>query len=351
MPSARSADHASSSRKRRSFRSHAPAAAALVLAVAGALLVGASAAHAAGDPTLSRLIIPDPEPGWSNLSTTETDDFQTQLQTELQTLQSQNQTFTSAVAGWQSPSGNSSDSLVVFLVEAVGGSTQNITAANLASGFCSGATNTNSVATPPIPNVPSSAIATCSDTTESVTVGTATKSNLIEMIASFGTSPLAVSNVEQVVGDQLDALPSSTSGTTTAPAPSSSGGSSGGSNTGIIIGGAGGGGVVVIGGVLAFVLLRRRRSAPATAGAAPVAPTSGPPSPPGVPGHDPWGGADPGWVSSLDVPPTSDHQADALPGSAPGWYPEGGDPETMRYWDGTTFTARKRWNGSAWVDA
>jgi hypothetical protein len=56
-------------------------------------------------------------------------------------------------------------------------------------------------------------------------------------------------------------------------------------------------------------------------------------------------------VSALDAPPTTSHHPDASPGSAPGWYQEGGDTETMRYWDGTTFTARRRWNGSLWVDA
>ena len=359
------------------------AAAGLGLAMSGTQLLGATPAHAAGDPTLNSLIIADPEPGWTNLSTTETNSMQNQIQTEFQRLQTADETFSTAVDGWQSPQGASSDSLVVFLVESVGASTSNMSPGSLVSGFCSGATNVNNVPTSPIPNVPSSAIATCSDTTESVTVGGATKGNLIELISSFGTSPLGESAVEQVVGDQLDALPASTS-SGTKPSGATTSGSGGGSNTAIIIGGAGGGVVVVLGGVLAFVLLRKRRSQASPGGGlhagpgASVDPVSamgfGPPgvhpSPPvgvppvgvqpvgtplpqaeATPSHDPWGGSDPGWVSSLDAPPVTGHHPDASPSSAPGWYPEGGDSETMRYWDGTTFTARRRWNGSLWVDA
>ena len=69
-------------------------------------------------------------------------------------------------------------------------------------------------------------------------------------------------------------------------------------------------------------------------------------------GDDPWGGgADPGWVSPLDSPPVSTPHQDAAQGSAPGWYPEGGDNSLMRYWDGSKFTGRRRWDGSAWVEA
>jgi hypothetical protein len=373
MPSGNPTEDVSAGRGRLS--AVAARAVAVLVAMSAALLIGAAPAHAVGDPNLSKLIISDPEPGWSDLPSTETNNLQTQLQTEFQRLESQNQTYSTAVAGWQSPQGTSSDSLVVFIVESIGGSRQSLPAASVTSGFCSGATNTNSVPTPPIPNVPDSAIATCSDTTQKVTVGTATKGNLIELIASFGSSPLGEPAVEQVVGDQLDALPGSTSSSST---PSSSGG--GGSDAAIIIGGAGGGGVIVVGGVIAFILLRRKRSNVAVAAAGHPAPGSAPPPPglladpalaglpadpgpaghpgdpgltglPDLPGHDPWRVADPGWVSSLDATTPAVHHADASAGSAPGWYPEGGDAETLRYWDGTTFTSRRRWNGSEWVEA
>ncbi len=240
---------------RRRLCSAAVTAAVILLAASGLTIIRATPASAVGDPTLSKLIIADPEPGWSNLPTTETANFETQLQTEFQHLESQNQTFSTAVGGWQSSQGASEDSLAVFLVESIGGPPQSIPATRLAFDFCTGATNVNSVSTPPIPNVPNSAIATCSDTTEKVTVGTATKGNFIELIASFGLSPLTDAAVERVVGDQLVALPGST--TSTSPV--------GGIGTANIVGAAISI-VVVVGGAVAFVLLRRRRSHPATAG-------------------------------------------------------------------------------------
>jgi hypothetical protein len=37
-------------------------------------------------------------------------------------------------------------------------------------------------------------------------------------------------------------------------------------------------------------------------------------------------------------------------GLAPGWQPVAGDPTRIAYWDGTRFTAWKRWDGTDWVD-
>jgi hypothetical protein len=34
----------------------------------------------------------------------------------------------------------------------------------------------------------------------------------------------------------------------------------------------------------------------------------------------------------------------------PGWQPIDGDPTRIAYWDGTRFTAWKRWDGANWVD-
>jgi hypothetical protein len=56
-------------------------------------------------------------------------------------------------------------------------------------------------------------------------------------------------------------------------------------------------------------------------------------------------------MSSLDAPPAAVAQPDATSGSVPGWYPEGGNTSVMRYWDGTTFVARRHWNGTAWIDS
>jgi hypothetical protein len=40
----------------------------------------------------------------------------------------------------------------------------------------------------------------------------------------------------------------------------------------------------------------------------------------------------------------------ATRGLAPAWQPVDGDPTRIAYWDGTRFTAWKRWDGANWVD-
>jgi hypothetical protein len=38
------------------------------------------------------------------------------------------------------------------------------------------------------------------------------------------------------------------------------------------------------------------------------------------------------------------------PGTAAGWYPVGPTNNDQAYWDGQTWTARKKWEGAGWVD-
>ncbi len=38
------------------------------------------------------------------------------------------------------------------------------------------------------------------------------------------------------------------------------------------------------------------------------------------------------------------------PGTAPGWYPVGANNNEQAYWDGQSWTARKKWEGAGWVD-
>jgi hypothetical protein len=364
---------------------HLPVAAAVGVALLGTsagLLLSASPASAAGNPTLDKLIISDPESGWSDLSSTETSSLDNSIQTELQAKAASGQTFSTAVEGWQSPDGASTALLVIFLVQATSGSLDT-NATSIASNFCSGATDTTPASTPQIPNISSSAIATCAGGGVNATIGTAIKGSTLTMVASTGSQVLGVSDIEPVVESQLNALPGS--GGSGGSGSSTSGSSS---STGAIVGGIVG--VVVVAGIVIAIvmIMRRRQSGVAVAGAGAPSPPGfgGPPpmggsgfyppnqgvaAPPAAPtqpaptqsapsyvapasssGDDPWGGgADPGWVSPLDSPPVSTPHQDAAQGSAPGWYPEGGDNSLMRYWDGSKFTGRRRWDGSAWVEA
>jgi hypothetical protein len=357
-----------STRRSRCFMVAAGATLALLGTSAG-LLLSTATAMAAGNATLDKMIIADPESGWTSLSSTETSSLASSIETELQSKASSGESFSTAVEGWQSPSGAGVGLLVIFLVQANNGSI-NGSAGSIASNFCNGATNTTPASTPQIPNIDSSAIATCTGGGTNATIGTAIKGSILTMVASTGTQVLGVSDVEPVVSSQLNALP----GGSTGSASSSS------SSTATIIGGV----VIVVvvaGIIVGVILMRRRQSGVAVAGTGGPAPGFGGPPPAGGGGFypqqgatappvapaqptqsyappapaaadDPWGGgADPGWASSLDAPPPTTAHADAAQGSAPGWYPEGGDNTVMRYWDGSNFTGRRRWDGSAWVDA
>lgn len=169
------------------------------------------------------------------------------------------------------PSGADVGLLVIFLVQANNGSI-NGSAGSIASNFCNGATNTTPGSTPQIPNIDSSAVATCSGGGTNATIGTAIKGSILTMVASTGSQVLGVSDVEPVVSSQLNALPGgSSTGATTASSSSS---------TAAIIGGVVG--VVVIAGIIVgVILMRRRQSGVAVAGAGAPAPGFGGPPPTG----------------------------------------------------------------------
>ncbi|MGD0083886.1 MAG: hypothetical protein ABSD78_11895 [Acidimicrobiales bacterium] len=41
---------------------------------------------------------------------------------------------------------------------------------------------------------------------------------------------------------------------------------------------------------------------------------------------------------------------EVAPATAPDWYPIDGNPYLLAYWDGSAWTARRRWDGAQWVD-
>jgi Protein of unknown function (DUF2510) len=377
------------------------AVALVFVSTAGALLLGVDAAHAAGNPSLDKLILKDPEPGWQSLTASETQQFESEITTELASRSGSGSTYATAVEGWQSPSGADTASLVIFVIQAISGSVGS-SASSQATDFCTGATNNTPTSAPAIPNVANSAVTSCSGNGENVTVGSAITGNYLEFIASFGTSPLSPSAIAPVVSDQLSAIESaaSSSSTTTSTSTGGTGSASAGSpspgaavasssSTVPTIAGAAGG-VVVVAAIVAFVVMRRRKNNLALAGqgqappfstplSTPLStPFSAPPAAPspmaypspaqapsGVGSHDPWEHADPGWLSSHEAAeaapsPTGPPQAgDAAGGvghgggvpGAPGWYEDPNDSTSMRYWDGSNYTGRRRWDGSNWVDA
>jgi hypothetical protein len=102
---------------------------------------------------------------------------------------------------------------------------------------------------------------------------------------------------------------------------------------------------ILIGLVVLLVLLLRRRKRGVTIDTSYPGVYSDPFSPYGSPAS---------YAPLLSYPPPSltpilTPASNSNPG--PGWYPDGANAYEQRYWDGHTWTARMRWNGSSWVDA
>jgi hypothetical protein len=112
--------------------------------------------------------------------------------------------------------------------------------------------------------------------------------------------------------------------------------------------------IVVMGGGVGFLLIARSRSnlpmpvqalggSPGTASPAwtPSASASGWSPPAQSPGF--------GTPASFGAP-TAPSSPVATVAQPPGWQPVEGDPTRIAYWDGSSFTAWKHWDGSSWVD-
>jgi len=240
-------------------------------------------------------------------------------------------TFRVAVEGWR----QGSQSLVVVLVSFPNGDVPNdFKARDAVIGACGAATR----------SAPRSmqSYAPIADSTEATCQGTSAAGVLVDaavmawrqgniFVLTIGNQ-FATSQLEDFARAQHAALP--------APPAGQSSGSSGSSNTELF---------VIIGIVAAIgvavrlaVISRSRNQMPppvqalSTPAGAAARSTFAPPTAPS-----------PSVASSPFAAPSAPVTRGGL---APGWQPVDGDPTRIAYWDGTRFTAWKRWDGANWVD-
>lgn len=165
-------------------------------------------ASAAGAPNLDRLITKNPVPGWTSASSVESSELSQNIETEF-AADSPTETFSAAADAWQSPQGSAKATLAIFVVEAIGGQ-PSWTAKGVALNFCDGVTGQNPPSAPAVAGIASSAVTSCAGDGLKATVGTATSDDLLVIVASTGTGPLARPRVAALTTKEFDALPQST---------------------------------------------------------------------------------------------------------------------------------------------
>ncbi len=204
--------------------------------------------------------------------------------------------------------------------------------------------------------------AQCSGTTSTggpveVTVMSWQKKNIFALVIGnrFTTTAL-----ERFAVSQDAALPGD--GSTPAPIVGDSSSSSSSNRTGEIVGVLI---LIAVVGAIVFLLIARSRAkmpAPVQAlsgppGATPYSPfspsASAPvpvPAPGAAPPGSPYARPEPQPQPSPSPFATNAPAPAAAAAAAPGWQPIDGDPTRIAYWDGTAYTAWKRWDGSNWID-
>ena len=229
--------------------------------------------------------------------------------------------------------GSSTQVLAIYLAAAG-------TDLNAAGGFCGPGTEVT--ATAPVASIPGATEKTCrknggtaNDTALTITW---TADGVSALVALRASTALSKARFEAVAYNQAAALGASSSG--------------GGGGTPYVLYGLAGVVILIVLSVLvARVRLRRVRTAtPAIGFSAP----------------DPWATAQNGHAppvhASATRSPAEPRAGAAAAGAGPaaeaertetaaGWRPDPLDPTRLNYWDGTRWTARKRWDGSDWLDA
>lgn len=376
------------------------ALAALLLACAFA-----TPAWAAGSSKLDRYILSDPEPGWAR---TPESTLNHSLERSLGSLPALTGLKTTGAAeGWASP--DRSDGLVILLVRSPRTIANPVTAARSAAvAECLAASGSMPLSVAPIPSIADSANATCTASGLHVQIMTMwwvqnnVFVNVFFAFTSSSTPEISTVRLDAIARQQAAAVPASgidAPGGLERPLLIALG-------FGIVVL------LVVVAIVVTRRQVRRQVGlSPGTAGPYPapsgvpwLAPGVGGPGMPGtgygappfpyatppVPTAGPRPGGQPPASSSaaavstpaasalptfeavmsqlstghqptareVTAEPADGQPADGQPAPVPtegeggrtaGWYPDGGDPHHQSYWDGTQWTKKVSWDGSAWV--
>jgi hypothetical protein len=327
-------------------------AGAIALTLAPVMLF-TGVADAAGDPSVARYIISKPVPWapWpagSNLVVSALrKDFAPPLALGL------------AADSWLSSSGNLDVALIV-LSHSIPANTNGV------ENGCNELVHAGAVTVTPIPGVPNSEVGVCAKKDHNFTVVEAEwiRGATLVVVEGIGLSEAAVNaicrhqdaflpptGIHLSAASTTTAAPTTTLATPTTAVPSTPirAVPATSSNSTLV-------GAVVLAVVVALVvvvvvlLVQRSRRAKSSSPTAPW--TGGGLSPAG--GTGAWQGDAPAVVSPAPVAAVvMPEQAAAASGqqAPPGWHPISGDPHHVGYWDGSRWTAQRRWDGQAWVDA
>jgi hypothetical protein len=309
--------------------------------VAMTLLAGtASTATAAGDSALDRRIVSDALPGWTRLPNTLLERL---AATERGAVSGATSLpVTVAAEGWS----QGTQSIIVVLLEfPAGAPLGDFKPRDAVVGACATSTLSGPKTLQSYAGITGSAEATCAGRSSAGVPLSAT------VMAWQQQSFFALVIGNRFVPSQLESFAVKQDAALTATSSPINNPSDPGSSVWVVFVIVG---VAIVLGLIVFLLMARSRSrmpAPVQALGGPASfgpptaygsPTYGSPAY-GTPSASPSAAAAPGAFAPPAAPTPP-------PAAEPGWQPIDGDPTRIAYWDGSEFTARKRWDGSNWVD-
>jgi hypothetical protein len=320
-------------------------------------------AAAFADPGLSGLILTSPETGWLEAPASSLQAIVARLQ-KIDTNAAQGQSVEVAAKLWRSPDDKQLLGITLSKWPSDIGNLDQAAKAGL-NDECVSVTGNDPGSVEEAPGIAGSYAGVCpasSPTGNSLAVVVVRKGDYVALVEDIGvgTSPLGLSEIESVASRQNALLP--------APAASAAP-----AIAGVL-------GLLVVFGLIALFVTRSRRSHKGRHTAsrqAPLSPTpywqTPPPPPPGsgqglpppwpapaaVPGDEgAFSSSGPRAPTTLEgvayspvpsVAPSPERPSEAVTGKFVGWHGEKGDQSVLRYWDGSSWSARKQWDGTAWV--